>query len=402
MAEILYIPFDEPYESDIAYDYAPGAHHADVYEGRFIEGREGNCVYFPGNGYAEIKPKLFDLTQTYTVMFWVMAESHGLGSAESYFLIKFPGLNNFLKVNLYSTLSVWSHVALTHENGIYTAYVNGKAKDTKSALAGTPTGFCLLNVNGFNDAGRCYLDDFKILTGGAYTSSDLTPIISNATLTVKFSINGVDFKSLGITVGPNPKGIVDMLPKKSNDEYDWKDQHGKFEDVEAVRYDVRDIELDCWFFAENADAMMETIINIKDQFQRNGTQRLMVEINARLTLPFEVTHKAGIDFSEMKWRNYRTPCSFKLRMTEKQPVKRILRYIKVDNNTPNVQITLTCPDLLNIYWGDGQFTPNVFGTAVTATHQYDAPGTYYIVIAGVIENITAFTHNAVMVWSKLQ
>jgi len=401
MAEILYIPFDEPDESDIAYDYASGAHHADVYDARFIQGREGNCVYFPGNGYAEIRPKLFNLIETYTVMLWVMAESHGIGSGESYFLIKFPGLNNFLKVNLNTTLSVWSHIALTHQNGIYSTFVNGRLTDKKTALTDTPTGFCLLNVNGFNDSGRCYLDDYKILTGVAYTSFDLTPIISNATLTVKFSINGVDFKSFGITVGPNPKGLVDKLQKKTASSYDWTDQHGRFEDLEDARYEARQIELDCWFSAVGKDAMLENIMSIKEQFQLNGTQRLMVELSSKPLL-YEVHHPEQIDFSEMKWRDGKAFCEFTLKLVELQPVKRVLRYIKVDNNTPIVQITLTSPDLLNIYWGDGEYTANVFGSLVNITHTYSQPGTYYIVIAGVIENITAFTHNAVMVWAKLQ
>jgi hypothetical protein len=218
---------------------------------------------------------------------------------------------------------------------------------------------------------------------------------------VKFSINGVDLKStFGIHVRPNLKGIVDELSTKEGNSYNWKDQHGRQTDLEKKRYEARQIEMDCWFNAIGQDAMLENIMAIRALFHKDGTQRLMVEL-ATKPLVYEVFLAGGIDFSEMKWRSGKAFCSFTLKFEEPEPIKRVLRHIKVDGSTPDMSITLTSANLLNIYWGDGEVTKNVFGTNVTVTHHYTVSGTYYPIITGVIEEITNFSQNAVVVWNSL-
>ena len=53
-----------------------------------------------------------------------------------------------------------------------------------------------------------------------------------------------------------------------------------------------------------------------------------------------------------------------------------------------------------VFWGDGTSTKGVSGSK-TITHTFLEAGEYDIVITGVIEDITSFTTNAIVVWNKL-
>ena len=43
----------------------------------------------------------------------------------------------------------------------------------------------------------------------------------------------------------------------------------------------------------------------------------------------------------------------------------------------------------------------IYGINATRTHSYNENGTYYAIIAGVIEGITNFNTNGVVVWDKI-
>lgn len=405
MATELFLPFDETDGSTIAYDFSGHGRHAAVNGGRFIEGRNGNCVYYPGSGFSEIQEQFLNFAGVYTIMCWVMVIPQPGSTTDTFAMFKFTGTDREVKVNFSTALGVWTHLALTHSAGIVKSYVNGRPTDTKTFPTGwgTPTGLCIATRNGFADGGRLSMDEFKVLSGELYTEQDIIPIITNTTLSVKFFINGVDFDSMGIKVKPKPRGLTDKLQKKESNSYDWADQHGRQVSLVNTRYEPRTIELDCFFKTFGTDDMMERQMTIKDHFQRDGTQRLMVQV-ATKPLVYEVHHPEGIDFSDMKWRSGKAFCEFTLKLVETQPVKRVLMYNKSSGSTPPISITLSTPDynLLTIYWGDGTVTHNVFGTNVTITHTYTDNGVYYPIITGVIEDITSFTHNAVLVWNKLQ
>jgi len=396
----LFLPFDEADGSTVAFDYASGAHHATVHNGQFIEGREGNVVYFPAEGYAEIIDSILDLTATYTVMFWVLANQTGMGTGESFFAIKFPEPDQYLKLDLNTNLSIWTHIALTHDNGVYCTFTNGRRRDieTVNPAWGDATGFCMAHNNGYDATGYCQIYNYKIIEGVAYSEQALSEVISTATIPVKFIIDGVDLKSIGVTVAKE-RGLTDKLPIKDSNSFNWKDQHGTQVDLAAPRYDVRTIELDCWFKATGTDAQLETQMTIRDLFNKPGTVRLRAEV---ATKPFiyEVYHPGQIDFSDGKWRSGPAFRSFKLTLVELQPIKKILRHIKVDGTTPDVSITLTTPNLLTVFWGDGSLGSIEPGTNLTITHHYTIYDTYDILIAGVIEDITNFSTNAIVVWNK--
>ena len=64
-------------------------------------------------------------------------------------------------------------------------------------------------------------------------------------------------------------------------------------------------------------------------------------------------------------------------------------------------MTLTSRKLLAIHWGDGTADYDINGTARTITHKYEKQGIYYAIIEGVIEQVTDFDTNGIVVWNKL-
>ena len=75
--------------------------------------------------------------------------------------------------------------------------------------------------------------------------------------------------------------------------------------------------------------------------------------------------------------------------------------MKISSATDTAKITLTTNKIVNVYWGDGSVTKDVSGNNVALSHTYADNGNYYIIVAGVIEEITQFDTNAIVVWQKI-
>lgn len=93
--------------------------------------------------------------------------------------------------------------------------------------------------------------------------------------------------------------------------------------------------------------------------------------------------------------------TFKLKLIEDEPVKRVLRHISANDNS-KASIKVTSSKLLNIYWGDGTHTYNVAGNDTVVEHTYTLAGEYDIIIAGVIEDIEKFETNDIVIWELLK
>lgn len=70
-------------------------------------------------------------------------------------------------------------------------------------------------------------------------------------------------------------------------------------------------------------------------------------------------------------------------------------------NAKGVEITFTSPKMINAYFGDGSHLYDISGTNVKIAHGYSAGGDYYIILTGVIEEITSLTTNGEIIWNKL-
>jgi len=391
----LDIPFDEPDGSTIAYDFSPGHHHAAIEAGRFIPGRFGNCAYFPNEGKAEIIEQVVDFGQDFTFMIWVMAAPVNSFPTQSYVLFKFPGENNFRRIMVNNRLQNWTHFAVTQGGNVLTVYINGSNVGTISHPSGVrPTGFALLNNSPHSTGGFCYLDDGKVVAGEAIPPEKIEEDINNTLQPVNFSVNNINFKDYGVWV-ERMEGVFDLPDRKDPLTVEWADYHGEVVDLLKPVWDVREIELRCWIKGNGLDNMTSKWMEFKDHFMQGGTVRFAIEAGTK-PLAFEVYQKENLKFEKDKWYEGDDFGRFTLNLREPQPIKKLLKV----SGQNSASVTLTSEKLVSIYWGDGSRTENVKGTNVTRTHNYAGSGDYFIIVAGVIEDISNFSSSAPIVWNK--
>lgn len=387
---VLNIPFDEPDGSTVAYDYGPGAHHAEIEAGRFIPGRFGNCVYFPAEGKAEITQAVINFAQDFSFTIW--AKTEGRNVTRSWCVCKFPGKGNSIDIELFTTLHYWQNLAITQQGSQVTVFVDGEIKGTFTRPM-TMTGFAFLTDAPHKSGGYCSLDGGKTYNE-AITQENINENIQHTLTPVEFHINNINLRSLGVIV-EKLDGVLDMPNRKDPLKVDWPDYHGEVVDLMKPVYGVREIELRCWIKAASKDELVSKWLQIKNIFDAPGTQRLQIDAGTKPLL-FDVYHPEALQV-ENKWRNSGPYFArFTLRLREPEPVKRVL---KVSGSS--CSITLTSRKLLSISWGDNTKTMNVYGNGVTVNHIYPLAGEYYVLVCGNIEDITAFSTDAVVVWGKI-
>ena len=93
--------------------------------------------------------------------------------------------------------------------------------------------------------------------------------------------------------------------------------------------------------------------------------------------------------------------TFKLKLIEPQPVKRVLKHIRISEATKTCSINISTHKLVNIFWGDGSVDEDISGSNIAISHKYKENGEYFPVITGCIDEIEAFQTNAIIVWNKL-
>jgi len=216
--------------------------------------------------------------------------------------------------------------------------------------------------------------------------------ISGTESNLIYKIDGVDLKEYGIRVSAST-GIIDALSIKEPQTKEWFGEHGKVVDLTAPRYNSRIIELDCGIKASSKFDFLTKINTFIKAIQKPELRRLELSISTK-PLIYNVYLPDGVAF-EKKWSDSTMIGTFKLKFEEPTPVKRLLKFT---GTAPS--ITLTSSNAIDIYWGDGTSTKDVYGTNVTKTKTYASSSTYYILLAGVIEEISNFSTNAEVVWSR--
>jgi hypothetical protein len=106
---------------------------------------------------------------------------------------------------------------------------------------------------------------------------------------------------------------------------------------------------------------------------------------------------------DKKWRSTEMVGTFKLQLTDPQPVRRVLRFIPTVQNNGVAKIRFTCFDAVNIYWGDGGHDQDVLANEdLLITHTFTSGKPFYeILITGEPNNISNFSHNCILVWTRL-
>lgn len=216
---------------------------------------------------------------------------------------------------------------------------------------------------------------------------------------IKYYLDGVDMTSYGVYVSAS-KGLLSRPKAKSSVKENWTSRHGVIHDLSARYVEERTITLDCFIKTTGGPDGFATAMNtFMNLFSKSGTIRLMVETDASKPLVYEVYLEDAIDPDKI-WRSAQMTGTFRLVFKEPSPVKRVIKFVAATGSR-TASITITTSKIVTIYWGDGNVTDDVSGTSNAVTHTYSSNGTYFIIVAGVIEEITALTTNGTVVWQKL-
>lgn len=165
-------------------------------------------------------------------------------------------------------------------------------------------------------------------------------------------------------------------------------------------YEPRDITLSCFVKADSKMDFIRKVSSFQQQLDKTGTNRLTIDIHPVKPLIYEVYCKDAIEITK-EWNDELMVGTFKLKLVEPEPVKRVLKHIRVGESTKTCTVKLTSNKYVNIYWGDGSVDYDICGDEVEITHDYAVNGDYFPVITGCIDEISLFETNAIVVWEKI-
>lgn len=216
---------------------------------------------------------------------------------------------------------------------------------------------------------------------------------------IKYLIDGVDLSTYGVFVSAS-KGILSRPKSKTAVKENWTAQHGATHDLSTRYVEERTITLDCFIKTTGGPSgFAQSMNNFLSIFSNAGTRRLSIVIDQDKPLVFEVYLDDSVDPDKI-WESAAMVGTFRLILKEPSPVKRVLKFVRTSGNQ-TATITVTSEKILTVYWGDGSVTDDVYGESQTITHTFTTNGTFFIIVAGVIEEIELFTTNATVVWEKI-
>lgn len=395
---ILNMPFDEPNGSLVAYDYSQSRADGAVVQSNFVAGRQGNCIEFTGEGYCEIPKNLIPLTGSFTLLGWLKGKNFpdGFTGRKIGFFVRWDDINGYKETWVNLSSDTWGYFGIVKEGLKMFLYLDTQLIETIT-LPAQPTGFAFLQDICSTEYGYGYVDEVKVYNI-ALTQDQIAELLNSVTQ-LSYILDGTDFKEWDIYVSES-NGILDRPKLKSPLKVDWDDYHGEVIDLQNKRVEAREITLDCFMKANGKIDFATKLNNFLDVFSKNGTQRLMIDIHPTKPLVYEVYNESGVSVSK-RWNDELMVGTFSLKLKEPNPVKRVVRHQRISEATKKLTITVTSNKALTIYWGDGKKDEDVYGENVTVDHEYTNEGIYYAIVAGVIEDITEFSTNGIIVWNKL-
>lgn len=423
MHNILDIPFDESQFSSIAYDYSPHQCHGKVVNATFVPGLSGSAIHFLGNGYSLSRNVPLELDKDFTVMFWMRQFKAGDFTTPSVIKYQFAWADETIREYFSSPLPLneWKHIAMVKTDNKADCYIDGVKVGEVTFIAGVPVewaiqqhidggdgfDYTLTMTFGANAApyATADIDDYLIVPK-ALTPTDIKKIM-HPEFHDFYIIDGENFKDYDVYV-EGSTGLVDALELKEPTKVSWANEHGEIVDLKRPRFLPREIELDCWIKGAN---MLEWTIkqtNFLRKFQTAGLHRLECRINDKRPLLFTCYMAEGTKI-EKKWKNGEFFGRFKLTLIDPQPVRRILRFSKLNNpnlnstQTMTAKIRFSCYAPVNIYWGDGAVTNDVLANDdIIVEHTYQpTEEPFEIMITGEPDLMTNFNSNCILVWNRL-
>jgi hypothetical protein len=395
---ILNIPFDETAGSTTAYDYSRNRADGTVIDADFVSGKQGNCIKFGGAGHCDIERDIIPLTGNFSILAWLKRSAFpdGFSGKRMGFFARWDDVNGYSETWFDLNADSWGYWAIVKDGLTITIYLDTQVVQT-IVLPAQPTGVALLQDIYSTEYGYGCIDEIKAYNV-ALTQAEITESISSVAQ-LSYSIDGTDFKNWDIYVSGS-NGLLDRPKLKKPLSVDWDDYHGEIIDLQNKRVEAREITLNCFMKANGKLDFVTKLNDFLEVFGKNGTQRLMVDIHPTKPLVYEVYNENGVAISK-RWNDDIMVGTFTLKLKEPDPVKRVIRHQRISDTTKTLSITLTTAKAVSIHWGDGATSEDVYGENATVTHTYMNNGTYYAIVAGVIEDIESFTTNGIIVWNKL-
>lgn len=181
---------------------------------------------------------------------------------------------------------------------------------------------------------------------------------------VLYLINSLPFKDFGIYVSDS-LGIADGLKRKKINSYDWAENNGLALDLSNPKYEERTIILKCFIVGSNWDVMSENFQSFMAQYQKPGTQRLLIEPAGMKSRPYEVFCYDDVALSKT-FRKGQMIGVFSIKLVEPNPIKKVFYTL-----AESVDISFEADGETQIFWGNGTVS-NVRGM-VNINTDYSLP-----------------------------
>ena len=163
---------------------------------------------------------------------------------------------------------------------------------------------------------------------------------------LRYSVNGKYFKDFKVIVSDS-FGLFDGLKRKKINTYDWAEYNGISPDLSNPRFEPREIILDCFVLGENWVEMKSNFDSIINEFQKSGTQRLLVEPFNKKPMPFEVFMDDSVELDK-KFKEGEMVGVFRLKLIEPNPIKKVLYFMG-----STLSLSYTSPNETEIFYGNG-------------------------------------------------
>lgn len=404
--EKINLTFDEPTDSKIAQDYSGNGNHATLANDYFTPGRQGNSLFTFHDSYTSVPTNPINYTQDFTMYFFAYSQLYTGHLSSLVFYVAFTGTDQILKLFLQTDASSWTFITLVKSAATLTAYSSGEQQDAYLIPSefGEIEAVILARDYGGPDVGYfaqegITLDEFVGLDT-ALTAQQIKTLLVNYYTTLGYEFNGINLSTIGVHV-KDIRGHIGLPEVKNQEEINWPEEHGiLLRNANRKRYGRRSIELDIFFNASSRDEAIDRTLQLKQLLTSGSHQRFTFRSTSRF-IPYDVQVVEGFDFEIPRWYDSGTMVSSTIVMVEEIPVKRVLKFVRTGESNKRVTIGMnTNKHQFIIFWGDGTSTVDVNGSGATASHDYAVDGEYLINIYGVIEAITDFTHNSVIVWDR--
>ncbi|MDR2652267.1 MAG: LamG domain-containing protein [Prevotellaceae bacterium] len=394
---ILNLPFDEQNGSTMVYDHSNSRTDGFVRGAKFVEGIDCGAIEFSGNDICSISTRSFNIDNDFTLLFWAkMKKIENETQQNISWLLTFID-DTTIGTQMTVAPDEWNSIALVKQGNTYKFYLNTQLQEDI-----TKDGY-IRKIELFQDSstsryGFGCLDSFRIYNIPLTQSEIIMALAINHSSDVIYLIDGIDFKDFGVFVSDS-EGILNRPKLKQQESQSWDNYHGATVDLEHKFYESREITLSCFIKANDRHDFANKIIAFEDAFKKQGTQRLTINALPTKPLIYEVYCKDEITVSK-KWNSALMVGTFKLKLVEPEPVKRLLKHIYSSDYQNRSLVLITSQKLLNIYWGDGSADFDLSGNEKIISHKYKKKGEYYPLITGDIDDITLFATNDIVIWNK--